>query len=76
VVKSDRDLECRIDGLGARIAEENVIERVRRQPRNTIGDLECSRMRELERRSIVQPGRLLLDGLNNGFPIVTRVRAP
>ena len=54
VVVGERDLERRVDGFGARIAEEHVIEIARRELGDARGELERQRMGELEGRREIE----------------------
>ena len=57
----ERDLERRIHGLRARVAEEDVVEVARRELGEARGEGEAARMAELEGRRIVELLRLGLD---------------
>ena len=50
ILIGERDLERRVDGLGARIAEERMVEIARRELGQAGGELERQRMGELEGR--------------------------
>ena len=76
VVVGERDLERGVDRLRARIAEEHVIEIAGRERRDAARELERLRVRELERRRIIEFGGLLLDRLDDRGAVVAGIAAP
>ena len=70
------DLERRIDGLGARVAEENVFEVGGEHRGELLRELERQRMAHLERRRVVHDARLFADGRGDRFPAMPGVHAP
>ena len=71
-----RHLEGRIHGLGARVAEEDVVQVARGELGEARGEGEAARMAELERRRIVELLRLGLDGGRDLVPVMARIAAP
>ena len=67
-----RDLERRIDRLGARIAEEDVVEVAGRELGDARREGEAARMAELEGGRIIEFRRLGLDGGGDLVPVVAR----
>jgi hypothetical protein len=63
----ERDLERRIDGFGPGIAEEHVVEALRRQRRHAIGAFERDRMAQLEGRRIVERAHLRRDRVRDAL---------
>src|SRR5262245_13459844 len=76
VVIGERNLERGVDGLGTGVAEKYVIEIGRGERSNPARKFKGLRMAELERRRVVQRGRLALDGLDDRLAIVAGIRAP
>ena len=76
VVIGERDLERGVDRLRARVAEEDMIEIARRQRRDPAGELEGARMGELERRRIVELGRLRADRRHDRVAVMAGIGAP
>ena len=75
LVVGERDLQRRVDRLGAGIGEERVVEIARRQQREPRGQLEHLGMAVLEGRRVVELGRHLLDGLDDRLAAVAGVHA-
>jgi hypothetical protein len=71
-----RHLERGVGGLGARAAEEHVIEAGRRQGLQPVGELERRGVAELERRRVVERRGLALDRLDDLAAAVAQARAP
>jgi hypothetical protein len=76
VVVGEGDLQRGVDRFRSGVAEEHVIEVGRRQRRDPARQLERLRMRELERRRVVELGGLRADRRDDRIAIVSRVRAP
>ena len=76
VVIGERDLERGVDRLRSGIAEEHMIEVFRRQRRDAARQLERLRMRKLERRGIVELGRLRADRGDDRIAVVSGIGAP
>src|SRR5215813_5248987 len=76
VVIGERNLERGVDGLGTGVAEKYVIEIGRGERGNPAREFKGLWMAELERRCVVQRGRLALDGLDDRLAIVAGIRAP
>jgi hypothetical protein len=75
-VIGERDLERRVDRLGARVGEEDAREPLRRDAREPIGELESDRMAHLEGGREVHLLDLPLDCLDDLRPAVAGVHAP
>ena len=76
VVVGEGDLQRRVDGLRAGIAEEHVIEIAGRELGDARGELEGLRMGELEGRREIEFGRLTLDRRDDRRAVVSGVAAP
>ena len=76
VVIGERDLERGVDRLGARVAEEHVVEIGGRERRDPARELEGLRMGELERRRVVELRRLALDRRDDRVAVVAGIAAP
>ena len=76
VVIGERDLERGVDRLRSGIAEEHMIEVLRRQRRHPARQLERLRMRKLKRRRVVELGRLRADRRDDRIAVVSGVGAP
>ena len=76
VVIGERDLERGVDRLRAGIAEEHVVEVARRQRRDAARQLERLGMGELERRRVVELGRLRADRRHDRIAVVAGIGAP
>lgn len=70
------DLQRRIDGLGAGVGEEHVVEPGGRDLHQRVGEREGRRMRELKRWRVVERLELLRDGLRDLRTPVSGVDAP
>jgi len=70
------DLHRGIDGLGAGVGEERMVQAGRRQCGQALGQHEGQRRAHLERWREIQCGRLLLDRLHDPRPRVARIAAP
>ena len=70
-----RDLQRGIDGLGAGIGEEDVIE-ARGHLRQPVGGLEGDGVTLVEAMGKIQRGGLLLDGFDDRLAVVADVAAP
>ena len=75
-MKSERDLERGVDRLGARIAEEHVIEIAGGERSDAGGEFERLGMRELEGRGEVELGGLGLDRGHDRVAVVPGIGAP
>ena len=64
------DLQRGIHRFGARIGEENVVDRLRRNRGDHSGELEGARMAQIERRGVVVLQQLFVDGVGNLAPAV------
>ena len=76
IVIGERDLERGVDRLRAGIAEEHVVEIAGRQRGDAARELERLGMGELERRRVVELGRLGADRLHDRIAIVAGIGAP
>ncbi len=76
IVVGERDLERRVGGLGARIAEEGVVEIARGELGQARRQLKRRRMGELEGRREIELGRLALDRGDDRRAVVSGVAAP
>src|SRR5581483_2919877 len=76
VVVRERDLERGVYGLGAGVAEENVIEVGGRERGDSVRERERLRISELEWRNVIDRLRFGPDRLDDRLAIMPRVRAP
>ena len=76
IVKSQRDLERGVDRFRAGIAKEHMIEIAGRQRRDARRQFERLGMGELERRRVIELGRLARNGGDNGIAIMAGIAAP
>ncbi len=72
----DRDLERSVDGLGARVREEHVIDVAGRELDQPARELEAGRMAHLERRRVFHRRELLAHRLGDFLAAVPGVDAP
>jgi hypothetical protein len=75
-VVGERDLERRIDGLGARVREEDVIESLGQPVDDLVGEAERRRVAHLEGRRVVHLRDLPAHRLGDLLAAVARVHAP
>ena len=75
LVIGERDLERGVDRLRPRVGEEGIVEIARRQQRQPRGQLEHLGVAVLEGRRVVELGRHLLDGLDDGLAAVAGIDA-
>jgi hypothetical protein len=73
---SERDLERGVDGFGAGVREEHMIEPGRRDLDEPLGELECERMSHLKRWRVVERCELTCDRIIDLAPIVSGIHAP
>ena len=76
VVIGERDLECGVDRLRTRIAEEHMVEIAGREGRDAACEFKRVRMSELECRCVVELLRLALDRRDDRVAVVARIAAP
>ena len=75
-VIGDRDLQRGVDGLGAGVREEHVIEIAGRELDQAVRELEAGRMTHLERRRVFHRRELLAHRLGDFLAAMTGVDAP
>ena len=75
-VVADRHLECRLDGFGARIGEEDLVESVGGELYESFRQLEGLRVPHVEGRREIHFGGLLCNRLHDARPGVAGVDAP
>jgi hypothetical protein len=75
-VVRDRDLQRGVDGLGAGVREEHVVEIAWRELDQPARELEARRMSHLERRRVLHRGELLADRLGDFLAAMAGVHAP
>lgn len=76
LVISERELQCRVDRLGAGVGEEDAVEIAWRQRGQTRGQREGGGVPHLERRRIVEAPDLAGDSLDNRLPAMAGVATP